>query len=140
MALERIRSEEKKAILIRYLEEYLSYGGFPQIVSTEKNQLKTLILHEYFRTIMYRDIIEGGSIDDEVLLEILLKLMASTPIFSSTKIYNTLKSIGVKTSKTTILKYKKEIEKSYLINQVTIILFDYKAIFIIPVIRVFSSH
>ena len=118
--LEEFRSEEKKAVLIGYLNEYLEYGGYPEVVKTEVENEKILLLHDYFRAIMYRDIIEGGRIDDEYLLEIFLKQMASTIVFSSTKIFNTLRSMGIKTSKATILKYKREIEKSYLINQAPI--------------------
>ncbi|MGQ4892034.1 MAG: ATP-binding protein [Candidatus Njordarchaeia archaeon] len=118
--IEKIRSEESKSMIMGLLLEYMEFGGFPQIVLMKDKHRKMLTLQEYYRTIMYRDILDGGNIENETLLDFVLKYLMSAPLFSSTKIIKVLKSIGVKTSKNTILKYKKEIEKSYMLTQVKI--------------------
>ncbi len=114
------KSDESRGVLYGYIREYLDFGGFPQIVKLSDRREKVLLLQEYFRTIMYRDILEGGEIRDETLLELILKYLMSSLIFSSQKLFNYLKTLGFKTSKNTILKYKREIEKSYMLTQVTI--------------------
>lgn len=116
--------EEKRSIIMSYIHEYLQFGGFPEVVSISNKNYKIAKLHEYFRAIMYRDIIEANNIENEFLLEIILKLIMNSTYFGSTKLYNTLKSMGIKTSKTTILSYKKAIESSYMLVQIDI--FSYK--------------
>ncbi len=122
--IDRIRSTERIAEILHYLLEYLRYGGFPEVVLIRDSYRKIIKLHEYFRAIMYRDIIEANNIDNEVLMEMILKHIMNSTYFSSTKLYNTLKSIGLKTSKNTIINYKKAVEKAYMIKQVPI--FSYK--------------
>ncbi len=116
--------EERRSILMGYLHEYLRYGGFPEVVLLDNSGEKIIKLQEYFRAIMYRDVIEASNIENETLLEIILKILLDSTYFGSAKLYNTLKSMGIKTSKNTILTYKKAIESSYMLFQTEI--FSYK--------------
>ena len=116
--------EEHRSILMGYLHEYLRYGGFPEVVLLDNSGEKIIKLQEYFRAIMYRDVIEASNIENETLLEIILKILLDSTYFGSAKLYNTLKSMGIKTSKNTILTYKKAIESSYMLFQTEI--FSYK--------------
>ena len=122
--IEEVPTEDHRSLLMGYLREYLKFGGFPEVVLLEDPNEKVAKLQEYFRAIMYRDIIEANNIENETLLEIILKILLDSTYFGSTKLYNTLKSMGIKTSKSTILAYKRAIESSYMLFQTEI--FSYK--------------
>lgn len=122
--LKNLPVEEKRGVLKGYLNEYLTYGGYPEITLLQKPVEKISRLQEYFRATFYRDIIEANRIENEALMEVILKILMNSIYFGSTKLYNTLKSIGISTSKSTIMTYKRAIESSYLMFQLE--LFSYK--------------
>jgi uncharacterized protein len=90
---------------IKYMfEEYLNYGGFPEVVLSEK--LKKEILSDYYEMFIYRDLVERFSIRNTRLLKILTKYLITniSSIFSINSYYNTTKK-EMKVSKETILEY-----------------------------------
>ena len=122
--IKRVMSDESISVLNSLLREFLEYGGFPEITLLDGKSTKIQKLQEYFRTIVYRDIMENYNIENKILLEYLLKLMMDSLIFSANKVYKTLRSMGLKSSKDTILLYKSYAESAYLFYQVHI--FSYK--------------
>lgn len=111
--IEKLRAGRKKDELLRLMKEYLEYGGFPQAVFEKaKNEL----LREYYRSIMYRDIIERNSIRNTALFENFLKLTVQnmSARFSFSKTADVLKSIGFKVGKSTLIAYLKYIEQAFL--------------------------
>jgi len=54
----------------KYLEEYLEWGSFPEIVLEKIFYLKEKILSEYFRLLVHRDLKDRFSIENTYLLEI----------------------------------------------------------------------
>ncbi len=42
----------------KYVWEYVNYGGFPEVVLTENEEIKNKIIFEYYNTIINRDIVE----------------------------------------------------------------------------------
>jgi len=110
----------RKYDILHHLKEYMLFGGFPEIVKTQDKYGKIKGLQEYFLAILHRDIIRRQNIDKPVELEVLYKLLADTTLFSASKMEKTLKSMGYKISKATILKYKDYGEKAYLIYQLEI--------------------
>lgn len=101
----------------------MEYGGFPQVVF---EKTKTELLREYYRSIMYRDIIERNSIRNIALFENFLKLTVQnmSSRFSVGKTADVLKSIGFKVSKNTLIDYMKFIENAFLAFEVPV--FSYK--------------
>ena len=110
----------RKYDILYYLKEYMIFGGFPEIARTQSRYEKIRELQEYFLAILHRDIIRRRNIDKPVELEVLYKLLADTTLFSASKTEKTLRSLGYRLSKTTILKYKDYGEKAYLIYQLEI--------------------
>ncbi len=106
--------------ILHYLKEFIRFGGFPEIVKTKDRYEKIRGLQEYFLAILHRDIIRRRNVDKPVELEALYKLLADATLFSASKMEKTLKSLGYKISKTTILKYKDYGEKAFLIYQAEI--------------------
>ncbi|MGB9765825.1 MAG: ATP-binding protein [Candidatus Saccharicenans sp.] len=110
-------SSRKKAQLVNYFNEYLIYGGFPEIVFLDQ-MIKRRTLQEYFEVMTYRDLAERYKIKDTLVLKYFLKrLMENAGRFLSVnKIYNELKSQGLKVGKDTLYRYLEYAEDSYLIK------------------------
>ncbi|RMD89807.1 MAG: ATP-binding protein, partial [Calditrichaeota bacterium] len=117
-------SPEKNKILNAF-NEYLDFGSFPQVVLSEK---KIQILQEYYRAIFYRDIVERYQIRQIKIFENFLKLVVQSMAgrFSYGKIADTLKSIGHKVSKSTLIEYMAQIESAFLAFQVPIYSYSVK--------------
>ncbi|RLE42337.1 hypothetical protein DRJ19_04345 [Candidatus Woesearchaeota archaeon] len=55
----KYHSFEERGKILQYLQEYIKYGGFPEVVLSEN---KDRILREYFNEIFYRDFVERHKI------------------------------------------------------------------------------
>lgn len=108
---------EKKAKIKKYFEEYMIYGGFPEILFLEKD-LKIKTLQEYFEVMLYKDLVERYNINDLFVLKYFLKRLIenSTKLVSVNKIFNELKSEGFKIGKDTLYKYLDYSENSHIIK------------------------
>lgn len=115
--------EDEKAKILRYLKEYLEYGGLPEIVLSNEEK-KFEIAQSYYQTVVRRDIIERHKIKNEESLKALLRLLLNSTNCSINKLYKTLKSLNYEIGKTTLQKYLSYIENSYFMFSVPI--FSYK--------------
>ena len=90
------------------LEEYLNYGGFPEVVFSDA---KDRILKEYFDTIFYKDFVERHSIKSintaRIIFEYLFQNFSKE--ISIEKIKNFIKSQAGIETKTTIYSYLEKI-------------------------------
>jgi hypothetical protein len=116
-------SANEKAKVSKALEEYLLYGGMPEVVLTSVER-KIEILQGYYKTVIRKDIAERFKIKNEEGLKALSLLILNSTSYSITKLYNTLKSLNYKIGKTTLLNYLSYIENSYFMESVFI--FSYK--------------
>ena len=64
---------EKRFKIKKYLEEYLEWGSFPEIVLEKDFTFKRKILSEYFGLLVYRDLKDRFSIENTALIKDLLK-------------------------------------------------------------------
>ncbi len=109
--------KEKRARIKNLLGEYIKGGGFPEVVKSKDNTL----LEQYFRDILYRDLIVRYSIKNTKELKELCLFLASNiaAIYS----YDRLKKmIGAK-NLNTIKNYLESLENVFLFFRVA--LFDY---------------
>ncbi|GAH87427.1 unnamed protein product, partial [marine sediment metagenome] len=60
---------EKRFKIKKYLEEYLEWGSFPEIVLEKDFTLKRKILSEYFGLLVYRDLKDRFSIENTALIK-----------------------------------------------------------------------
>ena len=120
--ISHVKYSKEKPTLRRHFNEYLKYGGFPEIVLEKKEKRKSKILREYFSTIVARDLIERYSIEKVNVLESLMKLLVNnfSRLISFSKTRNWLKSMGLKVSKNTIANYFSYLKSSYFLFDVTI--------------------
>lgn len=83
----------QRFIIKKLLEEYLEWGGFPEVVLENDTILKKKILKEYFNFLVYRDLVDRFSIANTTLLKDILKFLFTNIIsyFSINSYYKTIK-------------------------------------------------
>jgi predicted AAA+ superfamily ATPase len=116
-------SEKEKPFLLKALNEYLIYGGLPEIVLENENK-KFELAQSYYSTIIKRDIVERYRVKNEETLKVLLRLLLDSKEYSINKTYNTFKSLGQEVGKNSVQRYISYIENSYFGFSVPI--FSYK--------------
>ena len=104
---------EEKARFDFLFREYLTFGGLPEIVRARADD-RINILHEYFRTVIRREIMERFGLKNEEPLKTVAKLLLNSTYFSLSKIYRDLRSQGVKIGKNTVNNYFSYLASSYL--------------------------
>ena len=110
-------STKGKIKIKKLFNEYLFWGGYPELVKIKK-QFKVEILQEYFDVMIYRDLVERYAIKNVSIVKYLIKRMISsfTKEFSVNKLYNELKSKGFSISKDTIYKLIEQISSIYFLT------------------------
>jgi len=112
-------SENEKAKMMRALNDYLMYGGLPEVVLADEDK-RFEILQQYYSTVVRRDIVERFKVKNEEGLKAMLRLLLNSTSYSISKLYNTLKSLNYKIGKTTLLHYLSYVESSYFIHSLPI--------------------
>ncbi|MEM0083888.1 MAG: ATP-binding protein [Candidatus Methanomethylicia archaeon] len=118
---------EERGRILRLLDEYVRFGGYPKVVLSEDYELKNKILKTYYETIFYRDLIERYKVDP-ILMDNFLRYVIKcfTNKISISKIHNFLKSIGLKCSKNTLIKFLKYAEEIFLLIPMEIFSYNIK--------------
>ena len=114
-----IYSTRNISLIQNAFEEYLLWGGYPELVGIEE-QFKPQVLQEYFNVMLYRDLLERYAIKDVSILKYLMKRLISsfTKEFSINKLYNELKSRGISISKDRIYRIVDQIFSIYMLAYV----------------------
>lgn len=96
-------------------EQFLRDGGFPETLFLQ-DQYKNQMLQEYFSVLLYKDLAQRYSIANTVALKFFLKrvIASSTKQISINKIYNELKSSGIKIGKNTLYDFLDYVQNIYL--------------------------
>jgi len=96
------------------LNNYLSLGGYPEVVKSDNVNEKLKILESYKELIIYKDVIERHEIRAPFLVKFLIDSLITSfaKEFSVNSFFNTLKSRGVKVSKKSLYTYLGFIEDS----------------------------
>jgi len=114
--IQRLSSKER-SILKNLLDEYLEFGGFPEVILENNTENKIKIINEYFNMVVYRDIVERYAIKNTNLIRWLIKSLTTSfsREYSVHKQYLTLKSSGIKASKNTLYSYLSMLEESVFV-------------------------
>lgn len=102
------------------LEEYLSYGGIPLILSMQTHEAKANFLHNLFIETYLKDIINRNNLSNTDELQELINIIASSigSLTNPNKLSNTFKSIkNVNLSAPTISKYLEQLIDAFLLNK-----------------------
>src|SRR3989344_240295 len=117
-------TERKLSLIKKNLDEYLEYGGFPEVVLEDSLLLKRRIIQNYFKTIINLDIGERYRVKKPDLLADFLKILLNSTYCSINKSVNILKSQGKPAGKETIINYAHYAQEVYFCFFVPI--FSYK--------------
>lgn len=114
-------STRNRAGIVKSFNDYLFDGGYPEIVHYDK-ELKIKTLQSYLDVMIYRDIIERYDVKNPAALKYFIKKSLSnvSNYLSINKLYNELKSSGVKISKDSIYDFINYVNDCYLIFLVNI--------------------
>jgi len=72
-----IEYSTKRFQLIKYVNEFLNYGGFPRICLVSSDDMKKEILKDYLDMIIYKDVIDRYDIRNIHLLKIIIQYLLS---------------------------------------------------------------
>jgi len=110
-------SSREKSKLQGLLDQYLEFGGFPEVILEANPETRLRILNEYFNLVVYRDVVERYKIKNTQLIKWLVKSLtiSYSKEFSVHKQYLILKSKGIKVSKNTLYSYLSMLEDSVFV-------------------------
>ena len=122
--LQKAYSSGEKAQLLNYFENYLNFGGYPEVAlfSSEKEK----ILKDIFDTAILKDVLERHKIRNSMLLKNLIRALLSAKEFSINKFYNYLKSQQIKSSKDALYKYLDYLEDAFFVFRLNKFSLSYK--------------
>ncbi|MDA3951356.1 MAG: ATP-binding protein [Spirochaeta sp.] len=107
-------TSRQRAEMNTLLDEYLLWGGFPEVVLAGDPELKKHLLQSYVDTMLLRDVVDRHEIKNVDLVEKLFQkaLLSFTKTFSVHRWYNDFKSQGRRLSKDTLYDYLSYLEES----------------------------
>ncbi len=107
----------QKAAVMHALGNYLRDGGFPELAGVEDDVLRCKILQEYYQVMMFRNLVERYQVTNIPAIKFFLKRLfasAARPV-SIHRIYNDLKSAGLKVGKNALYEYLDMAESIFLV-------------------------
>jgi len=113
-----VYSSSRRAKLVNLFEEYVTFGGFPEVVLSEERDFKLRILQEYFDVMLYRDLVERYNISNPYVLKFFIKRVfeSTGKPLSVNRIFNQLKSGGYRIGKDTLYQYLDYATAVYLVR------------------------
>lgn len=103
----------QRPAIMRLLEEYMQFGGMPELLTIEDIESKRQLLISYFDAILYKDIIPRFSIREQALLNDLAVYLlgSSAELVNLTKVADRFR-----TTRNTIKEYIEYLEKAFLVT------------------------
>jgi uncharacterized protein len=108
-------SSKSLAFIKNAQKSFLKNGSFPETLFLEEIYANKT-LQEYFNVLLYKDLAERYNITNTVALKFFLKriISSSTKQISINKIFNELKSSGIKIGKNTLYEFLEYVQNIYL--------------------------
>jgi uncharacterized protein len=105
-----------RSLLEHRFERYLESGGFPEVQAISED-LRARVLQEYIDVVIFRDVVERHGVDNLPALRYLERKLLASPAgrFSVSKLFNDLKSQGMRVGKDTLYEYLAHLEDSFLL-------------------------
>ena len=122
--LKRYLSSSEKARLRILLEEYLEWGGYPEVVLNP--HLRIEILKGILDLAIYRDIVERWEVRNVSALRLLLKILARSSHLTLTKAYSIIKSLGISMGKGTLSDYVEYLDDAFILHRLPPYVKSYK--------------
>lgn len=114
--LERISFMDERGMLLNKLNEYITWGAYPEVVLERDESIKAKILESYYQSTVYKDIGERTGINQAIVSESLLYFAQNySKYVSVSKTYNYLKGLGYRVSKQTIIEVLNAAKESFFL-------------------------
>ena len=123
LKFKKIDLQTNKNKLMNSFEEYLIYGGLPEIVLANTSE-RLEIAKSYYSSVVNRDLIETYSIRNKESMKAILSLLLNSTSYSYNRLYNSMKSLQHEIGKNTLIDYINFIEDSFFMFSLPI--FSYK--------------
>lgn len=104
-------------LVLKAFDDYLRYGGFPELAGRAGEAAKRRLLQSYFDTIFYKDVLDRHGIRARQLLDIVMKniLESYAAAFSISAFEKQLKEHGLAGSKRSIADYLRYLEEAFFL-------------------------
>jgi len=124
----RLSYSSQRNELLFLFSQYMKYGGFPEVVLASTTQEKEAILKEYLHTVFFADIVQRYSIRQVKIMDAFIKILTRqmSSLFSMGKMVASLKSIGFKVSKNTLIEYLGYLEDAFFGKAISIFSYSVK--------------
>ncbi len=99
----------------RLTEEFVNFGGLPEIVLTDEGK-KYLLLDEYFKTFVTRDLLERYKIRKEHTLQSLMNVLLNSSEYTANKLANVLSHVEGDVTRSTVNRYITYLQDSYFLQ------------------------
>src|SRR3989344_4803403 len=101
----------------KLFNNFIQDGGYPAVTYQKVNREE--VLQSYYESMIFKDIVERYKIEDVKKIKMLANLLleSTSKDISYSKLANKLKSIGMNTSKNTIIEFLSYFEDAYLFFQ-----------------------
>ncbi len=109
-----VHSSANRAILMNAANNFLVHGGFPEIVLTKRLNPE-IILQEYYFVLLFKDVVERYQVKNIPVLKYFVARLVNnlTKPTAINKIYNEIKSAGLKTDKNMLYQLGDYLEAVY---------------------------
>ena len=114
-------STKKRLLVQKAFGEYWKTGGFPEVAGLDR-RLRIKIHQEYFRAVLFRDLIERHDVSHpKALTDLAYRLMDNiSSLYSVNRLTGYLKSLGHKSPKSAVSDYLEWFEDAYFLFTVRI--------------------
>ncbi len=114
---ERIFYTTRRGDLLRVFDEYMKFGGFPEVIKYKSLLERRQLIQNYYRTIFYHDILDRYRIKAKHLIEAMMSfcLYQSASLFSISSFEKALKLDGRSGSKRTLANYLVYLKEAFFI-------------------------
>lgn len=111
-------STPESGLVLKAFDEFLRYGGFPEVASATDKRAKRRLLQTYFDTTFYRDVLDRYGIRARDLLDLLMRNMLEgfASAFSISAFEKQLKAHGLPGSKRSIANYVRYLEEAFFVT------------------------
>lgn len=115
--LKTISYSENRVGIKKLFNSFIQEGGYPAVTYQKVNREE--VLQSYYESMIFKDIVERYKIEDVKKLKMLANLLleSTSKDISYSKLANKLNSIGMNTSKNTIIEFLSYFEDAYLFFQ-----------------------
>lgn len=103
--------------LLKVFDDYLMQGGFPEVVQKDTSLERKEILQNYYRTLLYRDLLERHNIQAKYVLESMMNycLSSFSDLFSISGFSDYLAQSGLPGSKRTVSNYLHYLREAFFL-------------------------